>query len=143
MSIQRRMLPPDLGTTTIGLTHGVGPCAGSIMSSSMSSLIFFYNFDLMLNGVLLFAISQRFQLYMEASGSMKKQRSNESPCCFISREKKHSKFTTHFHYCPQSKSSTSYSKNLRTIVIQIRISHLNDTNSSCMFKKQLKASISM
>ena len=52
MSMQRRMSPPDFGTTTTGLTHGVGPCAGSIMSSSMSSLIFSSNFDLMLNGVL-------------------------------------------------------------------------------------------
>ena len=52
MSMQRRMSPPDFETTTIGLTHGVGPCAGSIMSSSMSSLIFPFNFGLMLNGVL-------------------------------------------------------------------------------------------
>ena len=52
MSMQRRMSPPDFGTTTIALTHGVGPYAGSVRSSSMSSLIFSSNFDLMLNGVL-------------------------------------------------------------------------------------------
>ena len=35
--MQRWISPPDFGKTTIGLTYGVGPCAGSIMSSSMSS----------------------------------------------------------------------------------------------------------
>ena len=59
------MSSPDFGTTTIGLTYGEGPCAGSIMSSSMSSLIFSSNFDLMLNGVLRIGCATGF-----TSGSM-------------------------------------------------------------------------
>ena len=38
--------------TDVTPRHSVGSCEGSIMSSSMSSLIFSSNFDLMLNGVL-------------------------------------------------------------------------------------------
>ena len=62
MSMQRRMSPPDFGTTTIALTHGVGPYAGSVRSSSMSSSIFSSNFDLMLNGVLRIGYATGFTL---------------------------------------------------------------------------------
>ena len=65
MSMQRRMSPPDLGTTTTGLTHGVGPSAGSMISKLMSSWIFSSTFDLRLKGVLRIGCATGF-----ISGSM-------------------------------------------------------------------------
>ena len=52
MSMQRRMSPSCLETTTTGLTHGVNPFAGSIMSKIISSWIFSSTLDLRLKGVL-------------------------------------------------------------------------------------------
>ena len=50
--MQRRISPSDLGTTTTGLTHGMGSVAGSILSKLISSLIFSSTIDLRLKGVL-------------------------------------------------------------------------------------------
>ena len=57
MSVQR---PCDLGTTTNGLTNGVGPWAGFMMSRSTSSWIFTSTFHLRLKGVLLIGWAARF-----------------------------------------------------------------------------------
>ena len=85
---------------------------------------------------------QRFQLYMEASGSMKKPEKQRVAIFLHLIGDDALEIYNTFSLSPARKNSTYYSENLKSIATPDRTSLLNATNSSLAFSNRLKTSIS-
>ena len=85
---------------------------------------------------------QRFQLYMEASGSMKKPEKQRVAIFLHLIGDDALEIYNTFSLSPAEEKSTYYSKNLKSIATPDGTSLLNATNSSLAFSNRLKTSIS-